>query len=135
MLEITEKSRIEWSLFLLRLGVFVVMLAWTLDKFLSPDHAAKVYERFYFIGGLGPSIMIGIGLVELIIIVLFMAGLYKRLTYGFVLAIHSVSTLSSWKQYFVEPNLLFFAAWPMLAACITLYLLRDMDVKFTARAK
>jgi hypothetical protein len=24
-------------------------------------------------------------------------------------------------------NLLFFAAWPMLAACITLYLLRDLD--------
>lgn len=131
----TEKSRIEWALFLLRLGVFVVMLAWTLDKFLSRDHAAKVYEKFYFIGGLEPSFMMGIGLVELVIIVLFMAGLYKRFTYGFVLAIHGVSTLSSWKQYFVEPNLLFFAAWPMLAACVALYLLRDMDVKFTVRVK
>ena len=144
----TEKSRIEWALFSLRLGVFVVMLAWTLDKFLSPGHAAKVYEKFYFIGGLGAAFsdksfsqiacrifMMGIGLVELIIIVLFMAGLYKRLTYGFVLAIHGVSTLSSWKQYFVEPNLLFFAAWPMLAACVALYLLRDMDVKFTVRVK
>ena len=131
----TEKSRIEWALFSLRLGVFVVMLAWTLDKFLSPGHAAKVYEKFYFIGGLGPAFMMGIGLVELIIIVLFMAGLYKRFTYGFVLAIHGVSTLSSWKQYFVEPNLLFFAAWPMLAACVALYLLRDMDVKFTVRVK
>ena len=135
MLKMTEKSRIEWALFSLRLGVFVVMLAWTLDKFLSPGHAAKVYEKFYFIGGLGPAFMMGIGLVELIIIVLFMAGLYKRLTYGFVLAIHGVSTLSSWKQYFVEPNLLFFAAWPMLAACVALYLLRDMDVKFTVRVK
>lgn len=131
----TKKSKIEWSLFLLRLGVFVVMLAWTLDKFLSPDHAAKVYEKFYFIGGLEPSIMMGIGLIELVIIALFMAGLYKRFTYGFVLVMHGISTLSSWKQYFVEQNLLFFAAWPMLAACITLYLLRDMDVKFTARAK
>jgi hypothetical protein len=37
---------------------------------------------------------------------------------------HAVSTLSSWKMYltpFAEgPSLLFFAAWPMLAACVTL---------------
>ena len=41
---------------------------------------------------------------------------------------HTVSTLSSWRQY-LDPfdNLLFFAAWPMLAACIALYLLRDHD--------
>lgn len=131
----TEKKRIEWSLFLLRLGVFIVMIVWTMDKLVSPDHAAKVYESFYFIGGLEPQIMAGIGLIELIVIGLFMAGLYKRFTYGFVLAVHGVSTLSSWKQYFVEPNLLFFAAWPMLAACATLYLLRDIDIKFTLRLK
>lgn len=131
----TEKKRIEWSLFLLRLGVFIVMIVWTMDKLVSPDHAAKVYEKFYFIGGLGPQIMMGVGLIELVIIVLFMAGLYKRFTYGFVLIVHGVSTLSSWKQYFVEPNLLFFAAWPMLAACATLYLLRDIDIKFTLRLK
>jgi len=131
----TEKSRIEWALFVLRLGVFVVMLAWTVDKLISPAHATKVFENFYFISGLGPSIMMGIGLIELVIIALFMAGLYKRFSYGFVLVVHGVSTLSSWKQYFVEPNLLFFAAWPMLAACFALYLLRDMDVNFTARMK
>jgi putative oxidoreductase len=131
----TEKSRIEWALFVLRLGVFVVMMAWTIDKLISPAHATKVFENFYFISGLGPSIMMGIGLIELVIIALFMAGLYKRFSYGFVLVVHGVSTLSSWKQYFVEPNLLFFAAWPMLAACFALYLLRDMDVKFTARMK
>lgn len=135
MLEMTEKSRIGWALFALRLGVFVVMLAWTVDKLISPDHATKVFENFYFISSLGPSIMMGIGLIELVIIALFMAGLYKRFSYGFVLVVHGVSTLSSWKQYFVEPNLLFFAAWPMLAACFALYLLRDMDVKFTARMK
>jgi hypothetical protein len=28
-------------------------------------------------------------------------------------------------------NLLFFAAWPMLAACIALYMLRDLDTRWT----
>lgn len=43
---------------------------------------------------------------------------------------HAGSTLSSWQQY-MDPyggaNLLFFAAWPVPAACIALYLLRDHD--------
>jgi len=41
---------------------------------------------------------------------------------------HTVSTLSSYAQY-LDPfnNLLFFAAWPMLAACVALFLLRGHD--------
>jgi len=125
----TEKNRIQWSLFLLRIGVFIVMFVWTLDKFINPEHAAKVYEHFYFMN-VGLSIMTIIGVIEMVIILGFVAGLYKRFTYGFVMVVHGVSTLSSWKQYTVDINLLFFAAWPMLAACIALYLLRDMDKKW-----
>lgn len=128
-----KKNRIEWSLFLLRFGVFIVMFAWTLDKFMNPGHAAKVFENFYFIGGLGPSVMMAIGIVELLIIIAFSVGLWKRFTYGFVVMVHGISTFSSWKQYTIDINLLFFAAWPMLAACITLYLLRDLDTKFTLK--
>ena len=126
-----EKDRIEWSLFLLRLGVFIVMAVWTVDKMISPAHAAAVFKSFYSIGGLGPGILMAMGIVEMVIILAFLAGLWKRYTYGFVMVVHSISTLSSWRQYTINVNLLFFAAWPMLAACIALYLLRDMDVKFT----
>lgn len=129
----TEQKRIEWSLLLLRLGVFVVMFAWTLDKFLNPGHAAAVFENFYFISGLGEEIMMAIGAIELLIILAFLGGLWKRFTYSFVMILHGISTFSSWKQYTVDINLLFFAAWPMLAACIALYLLRDMDVKLTLK--
>ncbi|HBR67788.1 MAG TPA: hypothetical protein DEA55_00235 [Rhodospirillaceae bacterium] len=128
-----KKNRIEWSLFLLRFGVFIVMFAWTLDKFIQPDHATHIYEKFYFIGGLAPVIMMAIGIAELLVILAFVLGLWKRFTYGFVMIVHGVSTFSSWKQYTTDINLLFFAAWPMLAACVTLYLLRDLDVKFTLK--
>lgn len=127
----SENNRILWSLFSLRLGVFIVMFAWTIDKLVNPGHAASVFENFYFIGSLGSEIMMLIGVIELVIILAFLAGLWKRYTYGFVLLLHSVSTFSSWKQYTIDINLLFFAAWPMLAACLALYLLRDMDRKFT----
>jgi hypothetical protein len=76
-----------------------------------------------------------IGAGEMIILLAFVAGLYKRWTYAAVLLFHAVSTLSSFKQYlapFEGPNLLFFAAWPMLAACVALYLLRDLDTLWAA---
>lgn len=77
--------------------------------------------------------MYAIGAIELVIIVGFVLGVYKRFTYGAVLLFHAISTLSSYKQYlspYEGANLLFFAAWPMLAACIALYWLRDLDNRF-----
>jgi putative oxidoreductase len=122
------------SLLLLRLAVFLVMFMWTLDKFVNPAHAAGVFENFYFIGGLGAGVMYAIGAVELLILAGFVAGLAKPWTYGAVLLFHGVSTLSSFRQYlapFEGPHLLFFAAWPMLAACVALFLLRDRDRLWT----
>lgn len=39
--------RIPVVLLLLRLSVFLVMLMWTLDKFVNPDHAAAIFQNFY----------------------------------------------------------------------------------------
>lgn len=124
--------RIPVALLLLRLSVFLVMLMWTLDKFVNPDHAAAVYQNFYLISGLSNQVFYIIGGIQLIIILGFVAGFQKRWTYLLVLFFHSVSTFSSFRQYFAPfENLLFFAAWPMLAACFTLYYLRDLDIIWT----
>jgi hypothetical protein len=107
---------------------------WTIDKFINPGHSAKVFGKFYHIAGLDAVVMYGIGAIEICILLLFLAGYKKKYTYGAVLALHTVSTLSSFKQYlapFDGPNLLFFAAWPMLAACFALFMLRDQDKKLS----
>ena len=129
-LPLTPDKRIPVALLLLRLSVFVVMLMWTLDKFIRPEHAASVYERYYRIGGLGRTVTFMIGALDIALLIAFVLGIGKRVVYGSVLVLHGVSTLSAFKQYlapFEGLNLLFFAAWPMLAACLTLYLLRDLD--------
>ncbi len=131
-----NEDRISLSLLLLRLGVFVVMLTWTIDKFVRPEHASHVFESFYFLPSLGKAVSISIGTVELALIFSFLAGLRKDFTYAVVMVLHGISTLSSFRQYlapFEGLNLLFFAAWPMLAACVALYLLRDMDTKWTLK--
>ncbi|MGB0563139.1 MAG: hypothetical protein ACPGVO_15235 [Spirulinaceae cyanobacterium] len=127
-------DRLPLCLLLLRWGVFIVMLVWTLDKFLYPEHAAAVYETFYFIGGLDDQLWIFniIGAIQLVIVLGFLAGVFKTFTYGAVLFFHAVSTFSAYARYF-DPfdNLLFFAAIPMLAACFTLFYLRDRDTLLT----
>ncbi len=129
-------SQIATALLLLRLSVFLVFLMWTLDKFVNPAHAAAVFENFYLIGGLGPVIFYILGFVELVILIGFLVGYQKTMTYGIILILHGISTLSSFPQY-LDPfeNLLFFAAWPMLAACYTLFSLRDLDTRWTVKQK
>lgn len=80
--------------------------------------------------------LVVLGAVELVIIVGFLVGWKKRLTYGGVLVLHAISTLSSYQTClspFEGPNILFFAAWPMRAACIALYLLRERDTLLSMR--
>lgn len=125
--------RVGISLLSLRVGVFIVMLAWTLDKFVNPGHADRVFETFYGLE-LSPTTLGALAGAELLLLLAFVAGWQKRITYGLVLVFHAVSTVSAYERY-LDPweNLLFFAAWPMLAACLTLYLLRDSDTILTVR--
>jgi putative oxidoreductase len=119
---VTLESRLSLTLALLRVSLFLLMFMWTIDKFLNPGHAAQVYAKFYFLGGLGAAAMYLVGIVELVLILGFVLGVQKSLTYGAILVFHGISTLSAFPQYlnpFDGPNLLFFAAWPALAACYT----------------
>ncbi|MDP5036716.1 hypothetical protein [Alishewanella sp. SMS8] len=126
------QPRLQWSLLSLRLGVFIVMFMWTLDKFVNPAHSAAVFGKFYALPGLTADIFTVLGVLQLILVLAFVVGFKKRITYGIILLMHSGSTFSSYAQYLDGfNNLLFFAAWPMLAACLALYLLRDADTKFT----
>lgn len=127
-------KQLPLALLLLRLGVFVVFLVWTLDKLVQPEHAIKVFDSFYGLDGLGETAVYLIGIAQLVLILMFVAGLLKTWTYGALLIFHGASTLSSFAKY-LQPfdNLLFFAAWPMLAACAALYLLRDYDTLTLSR--
>src|SRR2546423_3318506 len=131
---VDRNHRVGMALLPLRVTVFVVMLIWTIDKFVRPAHAVSVYEHFYFVGGLGPAIIYIVGIVELIILVGFLLGIARGFTYGAVLVFHALSTLSPFRQYlhpFEGSNILFFAAWPMLGACFALFYLRDSDTLWT----
>ncbi len=126
----TDANRLPIALLTLRLTVFLVMLMWTIDKFVRPAHAASIFEHFYGLAGVGTQIVYALAVFEVLLLLAFVAGMARRLTYGLVFLLHALSTFGSFRQYltpFEKVNLLFFAAWPMLAACFVLYYLRDSD--------
>ena len=127
-------KQLPLALLLLRLGVFIVFLVWTLDKLAQPEHAAKVFAAFYGLGSLGESAFYAIGAAQLVLILAFVGGLFKTWTYGAILIFHGASTLSAFSKY-LQPfdNLMFFSAWPMLAACAALFLLREYDTLTLSR--
>ncbi len=122
-----NKTATERSLLALRLGVFIVMALWGLDKLLYPDHAARIFANFYGMN-IGHSVSYALGAAQMLLLTAFLIGYKRTFTYGTVLALHAGSTLASFGKY-MDPfnNLLFFAAWPMLAACFALFLLREHD--------
>ena len=92
------EKRVQLPLLLLRVGVGIVMLMWTIDKLLNPGHAAVVFEKYYQIPGLQTGAAYAIGAVQLIIVLAFLSGTFKTYSYMIILLMHTVSTLSTYKQ-------------------------------------
>lgn len=126
--------RVSLVLLLTRISIFIAMIIWVIDKFANPDHAAAVFAAFYGISGLGAIVSYLLGAAQLAIMIAFILGFQKKISYGLVLLMHTASTLVSFPKYiapFEPPNILFYASWPMLAACFALYYLRDLDTRGT----
>ena len=116
------------SLLLLRLTVALVMMVWAFDKILNPSHGAAVFESFYGLSGVGEAVVHVLGVLQAAVVIAFALGVARTWTYGAMLVMHGLTTFVSFPAY-LEPlkNILFFAAWPMLAALIALFLLRRED--------
>ena len=128
-----DERRMQISLFSLRLGIFAVFLVWTLDKIVNYQHSSKVFGHYYGLE-LSEYLLAAVGLAELVLILAFLGGVKKTLTYGVVLCAHTIATLASAKRLippYESHQLLYFAALPMLAACLALFLMRTQDTMMT----
>lgn len=121
---------LEISLLLLRLSLGAFFLVWSIDKIINPEHAQAVFERFY-LTSISGELAIATGAVQTLLVLAFMAGAFKTLTYGLAVLMHAVSTLSTWKHliapYAPDTSMLFWAAVPVLFALVALFMLRERD--------
>ena len=127
------EQQLKIGLLLIRLSTGIFFLIWSIEKLIYPEITQKVFSRFYMID-ISPTISYGVGILQTIIILAFMAGLFKTWTYGAILGMHAVSTLSTYKELlnpYEPPNHLFWAAVPLLAALVALFLMRKEDKLLT----
>ena len=124
----TERAGIA----ILRIGLGLFLLLWSVDKIVVPEATAGIFDHFYHLSipvGLAPAI----GGAEAILSLAIIAGLWKTVTYGVGLALHAISTLSTIPRL-LDPfgdNHLFIAGIPVLAAFVALFLLRERDTLWT----
>jgi hypothetical protein len=124
-------AKLEISLLIMRVAIAAFMLVWAIDKVIAPEHAQGVFSHFYFTDP-SPAALKVMGFAQIAVITAFAAGLARFWTYGAVLLMHAVSTAATFALLINpwggdRPQLLFWAAVPVLAAMIALFILRDRD--------
>ncbi|MEO1297462.1 MAG: DoxX protein [Cyanobacteria bacterium J06636_16] len=129
----TSTRKMAIGLATIRITTAAFFLVWSLEKIIAPEIAQKVFARFYA-STISPSVSIALGILQTAIVLLFLAGLFKLWTYGAILGMHAVSTLSSYEPLlnpYTPPNHLFWAAVPTLGAIFALFLMRKEDQLLT----
>ena len=94
------EARLAPALLALRLGVGLVFFMWTLDKFVNPDHAIRVFQHFYMIPFLTENGSYVVGAVQALLVGSFIAGFLRTWSYGAIFLLHAVSTLTPMANYF-----------------------------------
>ncbi|MEL7522542.1 MAG: DoxX protein [Cyanobacteria bacterium J06553_1] len=121
------------SLAIMRFSIGLFFVIWAAEKIIAPEITQEIFSTFYRTQ-LSNSLAFAIGLFQLFVILAFMLGLFKTWSYGLLLGMHLVSTLSVYKQLlnpYEPPNYLLWAAVPLLGSLIALFILRDRDQLFT----
>ena len=124
-------DRLAVALLILRLTLGIFLLQWGVEKLVHPEMSSAIFDRFY--GVQAPAAPIyAAGIAEILIALALAGGLAQPVTYWLALGIHAVTVVVSWRQlthpWMSQGSHLFIASVPVLAAFVTLVMLRQWDV-------
>lgn len=129
-------KQLPGSLFIMRITIALFLLPWVIDKFTEKgvDHTSRIFEAIYKIKGVSQTGSYAIGVFWALLLLAFVIGFKKRISYGLVMLLHGIGTLMTWSYllpWHENYNMLFLAAIPVLGSMIALYRLREHDTLFT----
>ena len=127
------ETRIRIPLLILRVTLGVFLLQWGVEKLILPETTAAIFGHFYFIEGLSVTLAYVMGVLQILLSLALILGLFRTVTYGIAMIVHGLSTISTAKQIFMPFMFdgwqhLFMTAVPVLAGFWLLFVLRDWDV-------
>jgi len=123
-------KNLKVPLFLTRLSIALFLFPWVLMRLTKVEAGAGLFEKYYFIKGMPNAVALIIAIFWAILLLAFLSGFKKRISYGLVFLLHTLGTLMT-LPYLIPGTenfkILFMAAIPTIAAMGLLYILRDQD--------
>jgi len=120
---------LKLPLFLTRLSIFYFMLPWQLMRFTKPESVIGIAKTHYKFTMPETVPMIS-GVLMMALLIAFLIGFKKKITYLLVFILHAVGTLMTLPKLIIGLEsfyILFLAAIPAAAAMFLLWKLRDED--------
>jgi len=119
------------SLLLTRLSFGAFLAIWGGNKLTSPEGTEGIFAKYYGIESLGTLAATGMGVAQIALGVVIMAGLFRTVSYGIGTAVHGASTIATF-PHLIAPlaegsNLIFWSGVPILFAALGLFLARYDD--------
>ena len=123
-------GKLRIPLLLQRLSLSAFIGVWTIDKFITPSHAAGIFSHFYGIP-LAENLVWLPAVAQLLLLIAFLLGLFKTISYLLMFLLHAFGTLTTTGTLFAfygeGGNLLFWAAVPVVFAFWLQFVARDSD--------
>ena len=126
-------KRVPLALLILRVFLAIFLLQWSIEKLIMPNAAASIARNFYGVT-LPVSGSYALGVAELILSLALLFGVYRAISYGLSLLVHTVTVLVSWRQLFDPWGLakvgshLWISTWPTWGGFAALFLMREWDI-------
>jgi uncharacterized membrane protein YphA (DoxX/SURF4 family) len=132
-LESGARRRFGFALALLRVALGLFLLVFGLGKFIITDTSVAIYQHLYGVSA-SRALVYALGALEVLLAIAIIVGAFRRWSYAIGLLAHGATTVATarlildpWGLLSGEPQQLYLAAVPVLAAFAALYLLRDLD--------
>lgn len=117
-------------LFFTRISIAYFLLPWVLMRFTKPESAEGIAAKYYKISSMPDIATTLIGVFWVLLLIAFVIGFKKRISYGLILIFHTIGTLFTLPYLIVgteSAKLTFFAAIPVIGAMWLLYTMREHD--------
>ncbi len=123
--------KLSVALFIIRVSAAAFLGVWASLKFYRPEWMENVFRTYYKIDFVTQDYAIAVGVIQMLIVFMFLIGFQRTLVYGFVMLMHSAGVIGSIPNLLFKftdyPYNLFWAGVPTLGALIALFILREYD--------
>lgn len=131
-------SQLRLPLVLTRLSIFYFLLPWQIMRFTKPESASGIAKKYYHVGGLNESLGLVIAVFWMALLIAFLVGFKKTVSYGLVFVLHAGAIILAMPAYVMGTdgfNQLFLAAIPAASAMGLLWILRKEDTLLSLGGK